>query len=100
MTELGKSIITSGIIIFTGGTIAWIVLTDWRWFAGGGAVFLGCVLSGIIMSIETKNPSSLSPSPNHQTSTSPHLAKNNDPDPDPDWIPPNTPAPDKDPFSK
>lgn len=91
MTDLGKSIITSGIIIFTGGTIAWIILTDWRWFAGGGAVFVGCVLSGIIMSIETKNTPQPTPSKSSPIPQS---------DPDSDWTPPNTPPPDKDPFSK
>jgi hypothetical protein len=123
MTTLGKITVIAGICIFTASTLLWIIQGNWQWFAGGGAIFLGTLLTGAVISAETK------PSPNSTRTPSPFpsvpLTNNppfpSDPDPDqpytytysatdrppntadtiPDWVPPSTPPPDDpDPFSR
>ena len=54
MTTLGKWVIIGGILIFTFGTLLWIVKEDWHWFAGGGTLFLASVLTSAVLSAETK----------------------------------------------
>jgi hypothetical protein len=120
MTTLGKIIVIAGICIFTASTLLWIIQGNWQWFAGGGAIFLGTLLSGAVISAETKpSPSRPKPSP----PSPPPSSDSSDPDPDsdkpytytysatdrppntadtlPDWTPPSTPPPDDpDPFSR
>lgn len=110
MTQLGKVIITSGIVILTLSALMWIIRDNWQYLAGGTAVFVGCFLSGIVLSIETKNP------PHSNGRGVPYTPNNYQPsrerdrigDTDPypttpisgNWSPPNTPPPDQesDPF--
>lgn len=96
MTPLSKVIITIGIGIFTAGSLLWIILQEWRWFAGGLSVFGGCLLAAVVLSIETK-PSNATPIPFSNTTA--NTPANTDAD---DWEQPNTPPPDKeyenDPF--
>lgn len=63
MTFLGKTIITLGITILTFSALAWIVLSDWRWIAAGTAVFIGTLLSGAVLSVETKTKPIPPPTP-------------------------------------
>jgi hypothetical protein len=118
MTTLGKITVIAGICIFTASTLLWIIQGDWQWFAGGGAIFLGTLLSGAVISAETKpSPTRSIPSP----PSPPPSSDSSDPDTDkpytytysatdrppntadtlPDWTPPSTPPPDDpDPFSR
>jgi hypothetical protein len=63
MTTLGKITVIAGICIFTASTLLWIIQGDWQWFAGGGAIFLGTLLSGAVISAETKPSPTRTPSP-------------------------------------
>jgi hypothetical protein len=54
MTTLGKITVIAGICIFTASTLLWIIQGNWQWFAGGGAIFLGTLLTGAVISAETK----------------------------------------------
>jgi hypothetical protein len=116
MTTLGKITVIAGICIFTASTLLWIIQGNWQWFAGGGAIFLGTLLTGAVISAETK------PSPTRSIASppTPPTPPTNDPpysysysptdrptnstdttDTLPDWIPPSTPPPDDpDPFSR
>ena len=117
MTQLGKIIITAGIVIFTLGALMWIAKDNWQYFAGGAAIFVGCILSGIVLSIETKTPNNN----NHGNGRFTHTGipyrppvreeretKLESTDPYPttpiptsgNWSPPTTPPPDQesDPF--
>jgi hypothetical protein len=123
MTTLGKITVIAGICIFTGSTLAWIGTGEWQWFAGGGAIFLGTLLSGAVISAETKPSPTRTPSPVplKPNELQPPSVSHPDPDPDkpytytysatdrppntadtiPDWTPPSTPPPDDpDPFSR
>jgi hypothetical protein len=98
MTILGKIIVTLGIGIFTGSTLAWIITGEWQWFAGGGAVFFGTLLTAAVISAETKptnkRPEGIRPTfiPATNTNTSTDSE---------DWQPPSTPPPDEvDPFDR
>jgi hypothetical protein len=98
MTQLGKSIITIGIGIFTATTLLWIITADWHWFAGGGAVFLGAALTATIISVETKDTTpkhsqwrATSPSP-PENRTADDLQPTKEMD---KWEPPSTPPPDE-----
>jgi uncharacterized membrane protein len=66
MTQHGKVIITLGIGIFTASCLLWILLQDWRWFASGAAVFMGTILTAIVLSIETKSQEIGRTTPNFQ----------------------------------
>src|SRR3954463_6116576 len=111
MTTLGKIIVIAGICIFTGSTLAWISTGNWQWFAGGGAIFLGTLLTGAVISAETKPsptrsiPSPPSPPPSSDSDSSnpdqpytyTYSATDRPPntaDTIPDWTPPSTPPPD------
>lgn len=119
MTQLGRTIITLGIAIFTLSAILWITQNNGQWFAGGAAIFVGCLLSGIVLSIETKNPNNNQPNgyrPSNGGSSSyqlpqrrereesPNKLESTDPYPtmpvSGNWSPPATPPPDaeSDPF--
>lgn len=101
MTVLGKTIITTGIVILTVSSIVWILTANWQWFAGGGVVFLGSIMAGVIISVETKDGNHrsggrLSHSSYHQP---PHIQdrdrdQDTRPIPDDNWTPPTTPPPD------
>ena len=56
MTSAARLTILLGISLFTAGTIIWILTGDWHWFAGGGAIFLGTIISGGVLSVEVKHP--------------------------------------------
>ena len=87
MTLLGKVVITCGIVIFTVGSLLWIIKEDWHWFAAGGAIFVGSAFTALILSVETKNVSS--PQPPTLYNTNPlHTTQD-------DWQPPSTPPPDE-----
>jgi hypothetical protein len=123
MTTLGKATVITGICIFTASTLLWIIQGDWQWFAGGGAIFLGTLLSGAVISAETKPSPTRTPSPVPSNPTNSPLPSPtptpSDPDKPytytysatdrppnttdtlPDWTPPPTPPPDDpDPFSR
>jgi hypothetical protein len=123
MTTLGKITVIAGICIFTASTLLWIIQGDWQWFAGGGAIFLGTLLSGAVISAETKPSPTRTPSPvplkpNELQPSSPPSSDSdsdkpytytysatdrppNTADTLPDWTPPSTPPPDDpDPFSR
>ena len=57
MTSLARATIICGVLLFTAGTIAWILTGNWQWFAGGTAIFIGTILAGAILSVEVKTPS-------------------------------------------
>src|SRR3954470_6696107 len=86
MTTLGKIIVIAGICIFTASTLLWIIQGDWQWFAGGGAIFLGTLLSGAVISAETKPSPTRTPSPVplKPNELQPPSLSHPDPDPDPD----------------
>jgi hypothetical protein len=121
MTTLGKATVITGISIFTLSTLAWIIQGNWQWFAGGGAIFLGTLLTGAVISAETKPSPNRTPSPVPLKPSELQPPFPSDPDPDkpytytysatdrppntadtlPDWVPPPTPPPDDpDPFSR
>lgn len=56
MTPLSRTIVTSGIVILTIGSIAWILTTNWQWFAAGLSIFFGSLLAGAVLSVEPKTP--------------------------------------------
>ena len=56
MTPIARIIIVSAIILFTLGTVAWILTGNWQWFAGGGAILFGSFLAGGILSVDVKHP--------------------------------------------
>src|SRR3954468_23080075 len=120
MTTLGKTTVIAGICIFTASTLLWIIQGNWQWFAGGAAIFLGTLLTGAVISAETKPSPTRTPSPSPPTPPTPPT---NDPpysysyspidrppnstdttdttDTLPDWTPPSTAPPDDpDPFSR
>jgi hypothetical protein len=117
MTVLGKATVITGISIFTLSTLAWIIQGNWQWFAGGAAIFLGTLLTGAVISAETKpSPTRSIPSPPSPPSSESDSSDPNQPytytysatdrppnstDTLPDWTPPPTPPPDDpDPFSR
>ena len=90
MTPLARTIITIGIILFTAGAISWILSGNWQWFAGGLAVFIGSLLAGGVLSVETKQtrtPPPPIPQQHHHSSTNTDLI-----DSDP-WVRPDSPPP-------
>jgi hypothetical protein len=116
MTVLGKATVITGISIFTLSTLAWIIQGNWQWFAGGAAIFLGTLLTGAVISAETKpsptstrTPSPLPPTPPTPPTDDPPYSYSYSPidrptdttDTLPDWTPPSTAPPDDpDPFSR
>jgi len=54
MTTLGKSVVISGLIVFTTGTLAWIITHSWEWFAGGLSLFVSSIIASAVLSVETK----------------------------------------------
>lgn len=104
MTIWGKTIVTLGICIFTTSTLLWIIQGNWQWFAGGGAVFFGTLLTAAVISAETKptpqsnriTPRTPIRSTQHDTQELPVTTQS-----DNDWQPPSTPPPDEvDPFNR
>lgn len=83
MTQLGRIIITCGILIFTAATLAWILTGNWQWFAGGGAILFGATLTSAILSVEPKD--------NHKQNT----RYNNHEFHSDNWQRPDSPPPDQ-----
>lgn len=118
MTLLGKIIITAGIVILTASSLMWIANDNWQYFAGGLAIFVGCLMSGIVVSIETKSQSNGNGGGNnsrwqgipYQPQRETKRIEDTDPYPTTplsplppssgNWTPPSTPPPDQesDPF--
>lgn len=87
MTQHGKIIITLGILLFTAGSLLWIILQNWQWFAAGFAIFIGSAFTSLVLSVETKNISSPQPPTLHHHFTPPTRTQD-------DWQPPPNPPPD------
>jgi hypothetical protein len=96
MTSLGKTIITAGILLFTLGSIAWILTQNWQWFAAGLSVFIGSVLTGAILSVETKQTTTRNSNTLYTNNELREPPYNNEND---SWRQPSTPPPDHDPFT-
>ena len=93
MTSLAKALITIGITIWTLGTILWILSSNWQWFAGGLSLFIGSLLAGAVLSVETKDKHPITTNNNND---SPHQQR--------EWQRPDSPPPtltdhNHDPFS-
>jgi hypothetical protein len=99
MTTLGKYVIVGGILVFTAGTITWILTGDWHWFAGGATLFLASVLTSAVLSAETKTTTN--GHHRRQQPTQTFDPERTDPQTKPqlriadDWQQPNSPPPDE-----
>jgi len=56
MTPIARTVIISGLVLFTAGTLLWITTGTWQWFAGGGSIFLCSIIAGGVLSTEVKHP--------------------------------------------
>lgn len=106
MTFLGKTIITSSLVIFAICTLLWILTGNWQWFAGGATICVFSTIGAAVLSAETKHTSNgkavTVPAPYSNPNSSGSNYPSTPPQNHDDWTQPTEKAPDAedDPFSR